>query len=120
MTKGKHLDVVQAQRAVGLKQANSGKNSAPFSILFTHGSLVVEIYEPVITDHQRPHDRDECYIIIDGTGKFEMGDEIVDFAPGDFLFVPAGLPHRFIDFGEKISTWVIFYGPAGGESATTT
>ena len=47
MTKGKHLDVVQAQRAVALKQANSGKNSAPFSILFTHGSLVVEVYEPI-------------------------------------------------------------------------
>ena len=62
----------------------------------------------MITDHQRPHDRDECYIIIDGTGKFEMGDEVVDFAPGDFLCVPAGLPHRFIDFGEEISTWVIF------------
>jgi len=59
MTKGKHLDVVQAQRAVGRKQANSGKNSAHFSILFTHGSLVVEVYEPVIINHQRPHDRDE-------------------------------------------------------------
>ena len=65
----------------------------------------------MITDHQRPNDRDECYIIIDGTGKFEIGDEIVDFAPGDFLFVPAGLPHRFIDFGEKISTWVNLLWP---------
>ncbi len=34
MTKGKHLDDVQAQRAVGLKQANSGKNSAPFQYTF--------------------------------------------------------------------------------------
>lgn len=65
----------------------------------------------MITDHQRPHDRDECYIIIDGTGKFEIGDEIVDFAPGDFLFVPAGLSLRFIYFGKKRSTWVDLLRP---------
>ena len=41
MNKGKHLDVVQAQRAVGLKQAKSGKNSAPFSILFTMAALLL-------------------------------------------------------------------------------
>lgn len=117
MTKGKHLDVAQARRAVALKQASSSEDTAPLSILFTHGSLVVEIYEPVITDHQTPHDRDECYIIIEGRGQFEMGNDIVLFGPGDFLFVPAGVAHRFIEFGDKISTWVIFYGPDGGESA---
>ena len=41
MNKGKHLDVVQAQRAVGLKQANSGKNSAPFSILLPMAALLL-------------------------------------------------------------------------------
>ena len=46
-----------------------------------------------------------------------MGDEIVSFGPGDFLFVPAGLPHRFTDFGDTMSTWVMFYGPDGGENA---
>ena len=66
------------------------------------------------TDHQKPHDRGECYFIIEGYGKFEMGDEIISFGPGDFLFAPAGLPHRFADFGDTMSTWVVFYGPNGG------
>jgi len=74
----------------------------------------------VTTDHQKPHDRDECYFIIEGHGKFEMGDEIISFGPGDFLFAPAGLPHRFTDFGDTMSTWVMFYGPNGGENAKST
>jgi mannose-6-phosphate isomerase-like protein (cupin superfamily) len=120
MTKAKHLDVTQARRALSLKQASSGENTTPLSILFMHGSLVVEVYQPVTTDHQKPHDRDECYDIIEGHENFEMGDEIISFGPGDFLFVPAGLPHRFTDFGDTMSTWVMFYGPEGGENANST
>ena len=44
-----------------------------------------------------------------------MGRDIVPFESGDFLFVPAGLEHRFFDFGDSLETWVIFYGPEGGE-----
>ncbi|MDC0955483.1 cupin domain-containing protein [Alphaproteobacteria bacterium] len=120
MTKAKHLEVTQSRRALSLKQACTGENTASFSILFTHGSLVVEVYQPVTADHQKPHDRDECYVIIKGHGNFEMGDEIVSFGPGDFLFVPAGLPHRFTDFGDTMSTWVMFYGPDGGQTAHST
>ena len=41
------------------------------------------------------------YVVIRGAGKFQMGDEIVPFDAGDFLFVPAGMQHRFLDFGRK-------------------
>ena len=51
MTKAKHLDVTQARRALSLNQAISGENTAPFSTLFTRGSLVVEAYQPVTTNH---------------------------------------------------------------------
>ncbi len=83
--------------------------------LFEHGSLAVEIYKPEKTDQQKPHDRDEIYVIIAGTGKFLNGSERVDFAPGDFLFVPAGQQHNFYDFTDDFATWVFFYGPLGGE-----
>ena len=113
MTKAKHLDATHARRVLSLKHASSSENTAPFSILFTHRSLVVEVYQPVTIGHQKPHDRGECYFIIEGHGKFEMGDEIISFGPGNFLFAPAGLPYRFADFGDTMSTWVMFYGPNG-------
>jgi hypothetical protein len=37
--------------------------------------------------------------------------------PGTLLFVAAGRPHRFEDFTADFATWVLFYGPEGGEVA---
>ncbi|MEK9960989.1 MAG: cupin domain-containing protein [Rhodobiaceae bacterium] len=94
-----------------------GPDDPQFVILRERGSLTVELYRPLEIDRQQPHSRDECYVVVEGNGIFEMGDETVTFGPGDFLFVPAGVPHRFRDFGESMMTWVMFYGPEGGEDA---
>jgi hypothetical protein len=32
------------------------------------------------------------------------------------LFAPAGLVHRFEEFSDDFATWVVFWGPKGGES----
>jgi len=79
------------------------------------GQLQVELYIPKEEDLQTPHERDECYVIAKGSGQFIMGDKTIDFKPGDFLFVPARMPHKFINFGAEMETWVIFYGPVGGD-----
>ena len=86
-----------------------------FLTLFRHGTLAVEVYRPDRADHQQPHTRDEIYVVIAGRGEFYYDGDIVPFAAGDFLFVPAGVEHRFINFSEDFSTWVFFYGPEGGE-----
>jgi mannose-6-phosphate isomerase-like protein (cupin superfamily) len=88
----------------------------PFDKLFSHGSLVVEIYKPHNVDLQNPHDRDEIYVIASGSGYFVNGDSREQFEQGEFLFVPAGVVHRFEDFTNNFSTWVFFYGPVGGET----
>lgn len=93
------------------------KSTKPFIELFTHGTLSVEIYKPDRVDLQQPHDRDEVYVIMAGFGEFICGKERSKFAQGDFLFVPAGVEHRFVDFSDDFSTWVIFYGPKGGEAS---
>lgn len=37
------------------------------------------------------------------------------FQQGDLLFVAAGIPHRFEEFTDDFRTWVIFFGPKGGQ-----
>ncbi|HMO36614.1 MAG TPA: cupin domain-containing protein [Gemmatales bacterium] len=87
-----------------------------FLELFQHGTLSVEIYRPNQMDRQQPHTRDEVYVVISGTGYFIYGDTRIPFVPGEVLFVPAGVHHRFEDFSEDFATWVFFYGPEGGET----
>jgi mannose-6-phosphate isomerase-like protein (cupin superfamily) len=97
----------------------SSQPDREFVELFTHNSLAVEIYRPRKVDRQKPHTRDEVYVIISGTGYFVNGDTRKHFVPGEVLFVPAGVVHRFEDFSDDFVTWVFFYGPEGGERAGT-
>jgi mannose-6-phosphate isomerase-like protein (cupin superfamily) len=88
-----------------------------FLSAFEHGSLVIEVYAPRRVDPQSPHNRDEVYVVVQGTGFFVNGPERHAIGPGDLLFVPAGAPHRFEEFTDDLALWVVFYGPDGGESA---
>ncbi len=60
--------------------------------------------------------KDEVYVVVSGSGQFVCGDTKVAFGPGDALFVPAHAVHRFEAFTDDFATWVVFYGPTGGES----
>jgi mannose-6-phosphate isomerase-like protein (cupin superfamily) len=85
---------------------------------FSHGTLTVELYAPVGTDPQSPHDRDEVYFVISGAGDFVVAGQRSRFAAGDALFVTAHVEHRFENFTSDFSTWVVFYGPVGGEKSS--
>ena len=55
-------------------------------------------------------------MVIQGSGAFVIeGNRLPYVGPGDFLFAPAGVAHRFEDFSEDFAVWVLFYGPEGGE-----
>jgi mannose-6-phosphate isomerase-like protein (cupin superfamily) len=82
---------------------------------FRHGTLVVELYAPRGHDPQTPHDRDEVYFVISGSGDFVRAGERHAFAAGDALFVAAHVEHRFEKFSPDFAAWVVFYGPTGGE-----
>ena len=86
--------------------------------LFRHGTLLVEMYAPRRVDPQQPHTRDEVYVVVSGTGVFLNGTERRAFGPGDLLFVPAGIAHRFEEFSDDLAVWVLFYGPEGGEATS--
>jgi mannose-6-phosphate isomerase-like protein (cupin superfamily) len=87
-----------------------------FISVLEHGTLQVEIYAPQGEDPQQPHTRDEVYIVVRGSGVFLNGSVRQWFSRGDLLFVPAGREHRFEAFTDDLVTWVIFYGPEGGEA----
>ncbi|HKR02929.1 MAG TPA: cupin domain-containing protein [Pyrinomonadaceae bacterium] len=107
------------QRKITVREAMTrlpGPGGERFSAVLEHGTLLVEIYAPRGTDPQQPHTRDEAYVVVQGSGEFVNGESRQAFGPGDFLFVPAGVEHRFVDFTDDLVVWVIFYGPEGGEA----
>ena len=92
-----------------------GSQGERYVELFTHGTLAVELYAPRGDDPQTPHTRDEVYVVAQGSGYFRNGSERHRFGPGDVLFVPAEVQHRFEEFSDDLAVWVFFYGPEGGE-----
>ena len=87
-----------------------------FAVALTHGTMSVEYYAPAGHDPQTPHEQDEVYFIHRGTGELVIGGERHSFKAGDCLFVAAGVAHRFENFSSDFGTWVVFWGPKGGES----
>lgn len=96
-------------------QATRESADGLYGVVLENGSMELGYYQPTGTDEQSPHEQDEIYIVQTGTGTLVRGDEKIAFVPGDALFVAAGVEHRFIDFSDDFGTWVIFYGPTGGE-----
>lgn len=80
-----------------------------------HGSMLVEWYAPIGMDPQTPHAQDELYFVQSGTAVFDHDGDRMPVAAGDCLFVAAGVPHRFLELSPDFGTWVVFWGPSGGE-----
>ena len=91
----------------------------PFVRALARGTMTVELYAPGSNtdgrDRQQPHAQDELYVVQRGCATLRIGATSFGAEPGDVLFVPAGAEHRFESFSPDFATWVIFYGPDGGE-----
>ena len=83
--------------------------------LLSHGTLKVMLYKPQGIDRQIPHDQDEIYVVANGSGHCLLDGTRFSFQQGDVIFAAAGVEHRFEDFSDDFATWVLFYGPIGGE-----
>jgi mannose-6-phosphate isomerase-like protein (cupin superfamily) len=79
-------------------------------LAFDTGEVELRFYAPAGTDNQVPHDRDELYFVVHGSGTFVRESERAQFTPGDVLFAAAGERHRFTDFSPDLTLWVLFYG----------
>jgi mannose-6-phosphate isomerase-like protein (cupin superfamily) len=68
------------------------------------GVYVLVAPEP---DRQQPHEDDEVYIVLEGSGTLDVEGVQVELREGHALFVPAGAEHRFSGY-EELSLLVIF------------
>jgi mannose-6-phosphate isomerase-like protein (cupin superfamily) len=68
------------------------------------GVYVLVAPEP---DRQQPHEDDEVYVVLEGTGTLEIEGKQVDLREGHAVFVPAGAEHRFVGY-EQLSVLVLF------------
>ena len=71
------------------------------------GVYVLVAPEP---DRQQPHEDDEVYVVLEGTGVLEIEGETVELKQGQAAFVPAGADHRFVGY-EQLSVLVVFAQP---------
>jgi mannose-6-phosphate isomerase-like protein (cupin superfamily) len=109
MSDGFQIDLASAIAALPKAPAEQ------YHIVYAHGTFTAGLYAPRGVDDQTPHTRDEAYVVVKGSGQFVCGDARRPFGVGELLFVPAGVTHRFEDFTDDLTVWVIFYGPQGGE-----
>ena len=59
-------------------------------------------------DPQSPHTEDEIYVVLEGCAKVLVGTQDFDVSPGDTIYVPAKLEHRFHSITETLKLIVVF------------
>ena len=64
-------------------------------------------------DTQDPHEEDEVYVVLEGSGVLEVEGTATPLDEGMALFVPAHAEHRFTAY-EHLSLLVVFNGPHSG------
>lgn len=93
-----------------LAEAGGGYEIVHESAGLELGVYVLMAPEP---DRQQPHEDDEIYVVLEGTGVLQVEGEEVQVREGSAVFVEAGADHRFTAY-EHLSVLVIFERkPAG-------
>ncbi len=80
--------------------------------MHTSPGLEVGVYVLVAPepDRQQPHEDDELYVVLEGSGVLEVEGVETPVREGSAVFVEAGADHRFTGY-EGLSVLVIFSKP---------
>jgi mannose-6-phosphate isomerase-like protein (cupin superfamily) len=89
------------------RRLEAGKGG--YEVVHTSPGLELGVYVLVAPepDRQQPHEDDEVYVVLEGTGVLQVEGEQIPVAPGQAVFVPAHAEHRFTAY-EGLSVLVIF------------
>lgn len=80
-----------------------------YEVVHDSAGLEVGVYVLVAPepDRQQPHEDDELYVVLEGTGTLQVEGEEVAVREGSAVYVDAGADHRFTAY-EHLSVLVIF------------
>jgi len=81
-----------------------------YEVVHSSPGLELGVFVAPEPDRQQPHDDDEVYVVLEGSGALEIEGETVQLTEGQAVFVPAGAEHRFVGY-EHLSVLVIFAQP---------
>ena len=77
------------------------------------GPLTVEVgkYPTDSAAPKNPHNEQELYYVLSGSGKLRVGDDTHDVEAGDLVFVEPHLEHDFFHITEEITVLIVL-GPS--------
>jgi mannose-6-phosphate isomerase-like protein (cupin superfamily) len=97
--------------AFGIAEAKDRLVAAAGGYEIVHESPGLELGVYVLVapepDRQQPHEDDEVYVVLEGSGMLDVEGKSVPVAEGTAVFVEAGADHRFSAY-EQLSVLVIF------------
>ena len=96
-------------RALRLGNVRKDLGAGGYEIVFDSAGLELGVYELIEPepDRQGPHEDDEIYVVLEGSGVLEVEGREIPVDEGDAVFVAAGAAHRFRGY-ERLSLLVIF------------
>jgi mannose-6-phosphate isomerase-like protein (cupin superfamily) len=62
-------------------------------------------------DLQTPHNQDELYYVVSGSGRIRVAEDDSEVGPGSVVFVEAGVGHRFHTITKNLTVLIVFAPP---------
>jgi mannose-6-phosphate isomerase-like protein (cupin superfamily) len=86
-----------------------------YEVVHSSPGLEIGVYVLVAPepDRQQPHEFDEVYIVLEGSGVLDVEGVETPLEEGGAIFVAAGDDHRFTAY-EHLALLVVFNGPHSG------
>jgi mannose-6-phosphate isomerase-like protein (cupin superfamily) len=92
----------RSEHVIDMDQLPGGENSVRFDG-HRHGASVsffITRNLPGSGPELHRHPYEETFIILEGRGRYTVGEVEIEAGAGEIVVVPAGTPHRFVNTGE--------------------
>lgn len=92
-----------------------GRADKPFKHTFfqSHRLLIgLNTLLPGQEQHLHEHaDQDKCYVVLAGSGAFQVGETVQTCTVGDLILAPAGIPHGVVNTGAEMLVFLTIIAP---------